>query len=837
MGTIRNISPTRQYNGLREADIPRLQELHGKNKIQAASSGKWISSIWSIIREPMFLLLLAACLVYFILGNITEGSMMLLAMLLVTAISLYQEVKSSRALEALRQYTAPMATVIRDGRERTVPTEELVPGDLLLLSEGDLVPADSIIISANDLTVNESLMTGESLPVEKGVQPGNNLLYQGTTINTGRCTVKVAATGNQTELARMGRAIATVATPPTLLQRQVNRAVRRLALFGLAAFAAICIVSFLKGNGLAASILLGLTLAMAAIPEEIPVAFSSFMALGAYYMSGKGIISRQPQVLEHLGAIGVLCLDKTGTITENRMKVVAAYDHHSGQQTDMTQESLPGSSRLLFYAALASERHPFDMMEKAIVEAYTEQEPLHAPLPVMLHEYPLEGRPPMMTHVYPHNGPLIATAKGAPERVMQVCRLDDATVLELNTLLKTMASRGYRVLGVATALHAPGSLPATQDSFNWQFEGFICLYDPPKENAAAVIEQVYDAGIRVKLITGDYPETARHIAQKTGIRNHLYSVTGEEVMAMNGLQLQNTVNLVNIYARMFPEAKLKVINALKAGGEIVAMTGDGVNDGPALKAADIGIAMGKKGTEIARLAADLVITDDNLAKIPEAVYQGRKVYSNLKKAVRYIISIHIPIILTAALPLLLGWKYPVIFTPIHVIFLELIMGPTCSIFFEKEPVEAAAMTAAGNRQRESLFRTDELLITITQGLIITAGVLALYYYFMQAFSLEMTRTMVFTTLLISNIFLTFTNRSFTENFVHTIRYRNSLAPLVLIISMLFLALIHFVAPVRALFGLTAISLAAFMICLATAFISIAWFELYKTNLKAGRVKA
>ncbi|WP_158642710.1 cation-translocating P-type ATPase [Chitinophaga japonensis] len=834
---IRNISTPVQYSGLRQADVPRLQALHGKNKFQAASSGKWRSMVWGIVREPMFLLLLAACLVYFILGSFAEGSMILLAMLLVTAISLYQEVKSSRALEALRQYTAPRATVIRDGREKMVDTEELVPGDLLLLSEGELAPADGIIISANDLTVNESLMTGESLPVEKGPVPGNNLLYQGTTINTGRCMVKVAATGNQTALAQMGQAIATVETPPTLLQRQVNRAVRRLALFGIVAFIAICVVSFIKGNGLAASILLGLTLAMAAIPEEIPVAFSSFMALGAYYMSGKGIISRQPQVIEHLGAIGVLCLDKTGTITENRMKVVMVYDHRTGRQTDMTQQSLPGDSRLLFYAALASERQPFDTMEKAIFEAYTEQEPLHAPLPFMLHEYPLEGRPPMMTHVYPHNGSLIAAAKGAPERIMQVCRLEEAAVQELNGLLKTMASRGYRVLGVATALHAGGELPAAQDSFNWQFEGFICLYDPPKENAAAVIEQVYDAGIRVKLITGDYPETARYIAQQTGIRNHLYSITGEEVMAMSDTQLQSTVNLVSVYTRMFPEAKLKVINALKAGGEIVAMTGDGVNDGPALKAADIGIAMGKKGTEIARLAADLVITDDDLEKIPEAVYQGRKVYSNLKKAVRYIISIHIPIILTAALPLLLGWKYPVIFTPIHVIFLELIMGPTCSIFFEREPVEAADMSAAGNRRNESLFRTDELLITITQGLIITAGVLGIYYYFMQAFSLEMTRTMVFTTLLISNIFLTFTNRSFTENVAHTMRYKNSLAPLVLIVSLLFLVLIHLVAPVRQLFGLTAISFAAFMICLATAFISIAWFELYKTNLKSDRIRA
>ena len=710
MGKVIDISPAAGCTGLNQEEVPRLRQLHGRNVFHAAASRGLRAALAGIIKEPMFILLLAACLLYFILGNSSEGYMMLVAILLVTAISLYQDIRSSRALEALRQYTAPGARVIRDGKERLIDTEELVPGDIVLLSEGDLIPADGLILSANDLTVNESLMTGESFPVEKGTGPAESLLYQGTAINTGRCVMKVTATGNNTGLGKLGIAVGAPDMPKTLLQRQVDRIVRKLALFGAIGFILVCTFSFLKSNDLAGSILLGLTLAMAAIPEEIPVAFTSFMALGAHYMARKGIISRQPQVIEHLGAVSVLCLDKTGTITENRMKVVMVYDHHSGMLTDMEQQRLPGNSSLLRYAALASEPRPFDNMELAILQAYTEQSSHNGPLPAMLHEYPLQGRPPMMTHVYPSDKGVMATAKGAPERIMTACRLDAPTREKLNGYVEDMASRGYRVLGVASALHT-GELPGEQDLFNWQFEGFVSLYDPPRRNAAAVIQQLYEAGIKIKLITGDYPETAAYIAEKTGIRDSRPIVTGAEIMERSGSRLLDTIRTVNVFARMFPEAKHKVIEALKADGEIVTMTGDGVNDGPALKAAHIGIAMGKRGTDIARLAADLVITNDDLRMIPEAIMQGRKIYSNLKKAVRYIISIHIPIKLTALLPLILGWKYPIIFTPVHVIFLELIMGPTCSVFFEREPVEARLMSLVSRRQDTNLFSRGELLVT------------------------------------------------------------------------------------------------------------------------------
>lgn len=817
--------PAQELRGLSSLDIPRLQQLHGKNIFRPAHTRTLLHIMVDIVKEPMTLLLLASCLLYFLLGNITEGWMMLAAMLAVTAVSLYQDIKSSRALDALQQYTAPSATVIRDGQEITVPTEELVPGDLLLLSEGALIPADGIIVSANDLQVNESVLTGESLPVDKDLQAGNNQLYQGTTVNAGKCLVTVTAIGNDTRLGGLGLSIAGVPPPPTRLQVQVQKAVRRLALLGGAAFVIICVVSFVKNHDIISSVLLGLTLAMAALPEEIPVAFTSFMALGAYYMSRQGIISRQPQVIEHLGAVSVLCLDKTGTITENRMQVVMAYDHRSGMLTNLEERLLPANSRLLHYAAMASEHHPFDHMEQAILEAAHRQPFNDAIIPDMIYEYPLEGRPPMMTHVYPHENGMMAVAKGAPERIMQVCKPDAQDAALLQQHVDMMAARGYRILGVATAIHGNNPLPQRQDDFSWRLEGLVCLYDPPRPQAAPLVAWLYANGIAVKMITGDYAATALHIAKKIGMAANGHVVTGEEVMLLNGPALRQKVQQAVVFARMFPEAKLKVINAIKDNGEIVAMTGDGVNDGPALHAAHIGIAMGKKGTEIARQAADLVITDDNLEKIPEAIRQGRKIHSNLRKAIRYIIGIHIPILLTAILPLLLNWKYPFIFTPIHIIFLELIMGPTSSVFFEREPVETTGRT--GNRKQTSLFSNHELRVNILQGLAITAGVMLLYYRFMQHASLEVTRTVVFTTLLISNTLLTFADRSFTEPVTRTLKYSNNLAPVILVTSVLFLLAIHFIPAVRRLFGMEAISLQSFFLCLIAAFICVAWFEVYK----------
>ncbi|OQY95580.1 MAG: hypothetical protein B6D37_05250 [Sphingobacteriales bacterium UTBCD1] len=815
--------------GLDEQEVSSLQQEYGKNIFEKDSSGTFINILWGILREPMFILLAIACSVYFIIGEISEGFLMAAAMIFDAAISFYQENKSAKALKALNAYTGPKVTVIRNGEETIIDTENLVPGDVMMLEEGNNVPADALILQSNDLSINESVITGESFPVEKNSLEGHNNLFQGTTVNSGKCVAEVTAIGSRTTLGKLGKTVAAYSPPKTLLQQQIGKFVQRLFLFGLVAFILIWLFNYLETGSVIQGLLYGLTLAMAAVPEEIPVAFSSFMALGAYKMSKLGIISRQPQTIENLGAVTVICLDKTGTITENKMEVKIIYDFNNDELLDVEKVEQNKGEKVLYYAMLSSEQDPFDAMEKAIHEAWHYyNNGITGPLK-QVYEYPLDGKPPMMTHVYQQGNKKLIAAKGAIERILRVCRIEPETEAKVIAHVKELASKGYRVLGVAGATPHEGELPKTQDEFNWEFEGLVSLYDPPKKNIQEIFRRFYEAGIKLKLLTGDYPETAINIAEQTGMRNYQKYFSGNEVMQMTESELKESVKSVNLFARMYPEAKMKVINALKANAEIVAMTGDGVNDGPALKSSDIGIAMGKKGTEIARLASDLILTDDNIDKIPEAVLQGRKIYNNLKKAVRYIISIHIPIILTASLPILFGWRYPNIFTPIHVIFLELIMGPTCSIFFEREPVEKDIMLQPPRNRNMKLFGNEELLISIIQGIVISIGTLSVYYYYMMAgHSIEETRAVVFTTLVLSNIFLTFTNRSFHENFSKTIFYKNDLAPWVLIISLLFLALIHVVPFFNQLFNLTQISTGNFAVCIGVAFVSVAWFELYKT---------
>jgi len=496
---------------------------------------------------------------------------------------------------------------------------------------------------------------------------------------------------------------------------------------------------------------------------------------------------------------------------------------------DITSNNVLLNDDVLLYGTLASETNPFDPMEKAIIEGnrlFNESTLLNGF--EIVHEYPLEGRPPMMTHVYEKDGICIATAKGAAERIIDICHLDEAGREKVRQHLKELASHGHRVIAVCKAFHRDANFPSSQEEFQWQFIGLLALYDPPRTNVASVLKKISDARIELKILTGDYPETAMNIAAHAGISHNASYITGDEIMIMQKHELQDVVKHTTVFARMFPDAKVKVINALKENGEIVAMTGDGVNDGPALKLADIGIAMGKRGTETARMASDLVLTDDNLERIATAISEGRKIFNNLMKALRYIISIHIPIILTASLPVILGWKYPNIFTPVHVIFLELIMGPTCSIFFEREPVEKNSMLLPPRKHTISLFSLNELLISVVQGLVITAGLLTLYYIFMQDHSIEETRTLVFTTLIASNIFLTFVDRSFTRNFYYTFRYKNNLAVVVIIISCLFLAVLHLIPSVRNLFQLAPITVTEFLLCLGVAFVSVVWFEVYKT---------
>lgn len=818
-----------QFSGLGSKEAARLRLQYGSNIFKSGTHRGIFRIFWDILKEPMFILLMVACFLYFLLGQRDQGLLMLVAMVLVAAISAYQEVKSSRALDALKKYTEPKVKVIRDGCEQVISSEELVPGDIMVLGEGERIPADALILHANDLSVNEAVLTGESIPVRKDETTDNNLIFQGTALNSGMCYARVTHTGINTTLGQMGKVIEAIPLSRTLLQMQIDRFVKMMALFGLSAFGMIWLVNYLHTGNITQSLLLGLTLAMSAIPEEVPVAFSSFMALGAYRMARLGIIARQPQTIENLGMVSVICLDKTGTLTENSMQVRLLYDFRADLQEDLQHEQPLQHTNVLWWARLACEAAPFDAMEKAIVDACS----LHPNAAGyrklrMVHEYPLEGQPPMMTHVYEDDDRLLVAAKGAPERILRVCKILPGVAEELRKRVSGLASSGYRVLGVCSAQGHEGIYPEQQDHFNWQLEGFVALYDPPKKNVKKVVGQWQQAGIGVKILSGDYVETVQNIAGQAGILQQQQYVTGEQVVTYSPEELKKMVREVNIYARMFPDAKLKVVEALKANGNIVAMTGDGVNDGPALQAAHIGIAMGDKGTDIAREAADLIVSNDDLEKITEAIQHGRTIHSNLKKATRYLISIHIPIILAASLPLLLGWRFPTIFSPIHIIFLELIMGPTCSIFYEREPVEKNIMLWHPRPGGDRLFRGRELPVTLMLGLVTALGLLSVYSYFMQhGYSLEYTRTAVFITLLAANICLTFAGRSFRENFMTTIRYHNSLAPVILFLSVLFMSSLYFIPLFRQLFELTTVRAVHILACLGVAVCSTGWFEVYK----------
>ncbi len=823
MSTGENTSPfatsSAALHGLTEAEVVHNRALHGMNTLRWYAKKRIGHLLWEVVKEPIFLLLMAACVLYFVLGDYTEGWLMVVAIGFVMAIEVAQEFRSERALEALRQYTRPLVRVRREGREMTIPAEELVVGDLIVFAEGDRLPADAVVLQHNDLTVDESLLTGESLPVSKTLNAAENRLYQGTIVASGMGLARVEAIGEQTEFGRLGRVIEAIEPEPTPLQQQLNRFVRQMLYAGLVAFTLVFAINLAYTQQLAAALLYSLSLAMAILPSEIPVAFASFMALGAYRMSRQKILVKQSKTVESLGSATVICIDKTGTITENRMAVAEVVDYS-------------GRGKCLEYAMWASESEPFDAMERAIHEAYAEQAPQDLrPFFALFREYPLGGNPPMMTHVFvdAERRTFIVAAKGAVERVLRVCRsLNDTARADVLEKTEQLARQGYRILGVASAVWSSGTLPDDQNDFPWQFEGLVALYDPPKANIKKVFEQFYAAGVRVKMITGDHPATALNIADRSGFRHNGTVINGAEVMSIPEEELRRRVNDTDIFARMFPEAKLRIVEALKANGEVVAMTGDGVNDAPALKAAQIGIAMGQRGTETARAAASMVLLDDDLAHMVTAIEMGRRIYTNLRKAIRYVISIHVPIVLVVVLPLLFGWHYLYMLAPIHVIFMELLMDPTCAVAYENDPGDPNLLRQPPRRNHTTLFSTAEIAMSILQGLVITAGIFVLYHYALAQDATEAkTRAFVFTTLMLANVFLTLTNRSFEYSIVHTLRYSNRTLWIVLAIALLVLASVLLIPPLRILFQLEALTIGEFGLCTWVALLSVMWIEVSK----------
>jgi len=829
MNTIEYKLPKGQ-NGLSTSEAKLLKDKWGPNRLPVSVWKNYLRQIWHFLSEPMLLLLIAATTLYFILGQKTEGQIMLVAIGLITLISVITEGRSKKAVKQLEKLTTGQILAWRDGELMPVNIYDLVPQDIIFLREGDRVPADGILLSANDFSVNEAMLSGESLPLFKYNSDAlSSQIWQGTEVVSGRAVMEVKATGGHTRLAALGHRLEELDTQPSPLKIKLDRFVRKMAITGIVAFFLVMVLNYLQVGDWYRSILLALTLAMSIIPEEIPVAFSSFMALGSLRLAKKGIIVRDPKTVESLGQADVICLDKTGTITTNRLDLAAVYIHELNKT--ISSEALKtdlDARNIIEWACLASEINPSDPLEKAIWK-YAKVD--FSAQYLLEGEYPLAGKPPLMTHLHRRTGFRDVAAKGAFERVIEICHLDSRQKESLLRIHNLIASQGKRILAIAKARLDDGlPMPTEQDDYNWSFLGLLAFYDTPKPNASQSIAAMYASGAEVKMITGDNPETASYVASVVGIKNPENFITGQELVALPEKDLDAAVNRFYVMARMFPEAKLKVIESLKRQGKTVAMTGDGVNDGLALKSAHIGITMGKEGNDLTKAVASLIISDDKIQKINEAIYEGKRIGQNLRMAIRYIISIHIPIIATVVVPLVLKWNCTNLFTPIHVIFLEIIMGPTCSIFFENEPYKPHS---ASYRSSRDFFSGTELYMSILQGIFISIAVLLIYWLSMNSSEdIILTRTKVFMVLLFSNLLLTITNRSPNEPFYRTIVYRNFLFPIVMLSSIIFILLILFVPSIQQIFQVGYLDSKQISVCFLFALAGTWWIEGWKIMKKS-----
>ncbi|WP_267740320.1 cation-translocating P-type ATPase [Myroides injenensis] len=820
----------KHLTGLSEEELKISQSKFGYNQSDSIKKNTWYNMLLAILKEPMLLLLIAVAIIYVIVGNYSEAAFMLGAIIAVSGISFYQDNRSKKALEALEKLNEPLSTVIRNSKVIQIPTREIAVGDLCIIEEGKMINADGEIVHSNDFSVNEASLTGESFSVFKNQDTEDRKIYSGTLTVSGLAVFKVEKIGSETKLGKIGKSIQEIKEENSPLQIQITKFVKWMAVIGIVVFLMVWAYSFWQSRNIIESLLVGLTLAMSILPEEIPVAFTTFMALGAWKLMREGIIIKRSSVVETLGSTTVICADKTGTITENSMRLKALFDYKSNQVFDEERFNTPELSELIEFAMWSSEPVPFDPMEKTLHQVYEQTQPNDQRKDFqMVHEYPLGGKPPMMTHLFEsHSGERIVAAKGAPEAILDVSSLSENEKEILRRHISDFGKQGYRILGVAKCHFEGNNFPGKQQDFNFEFLGFTVFYDPPKKNIQWVFRKIYDAGIKVKVITGDNADTTNAIARQAGIINHTPAVNGMEIIHHSEAELIELSKTTTLFTRMFPEAKLAMVNALKQNGEVVAMLGDGVNDAPALKAAHIGVAMGSKGTEIAKAAASLVITNDDLDKLITGIAAGRRIYANIKKAIQYIISIHIPIILTVSLPLFLGWIYPHIFTPIHVIFLELIMGPTCSIVYENEPMEQDTMQRKPRKMTETFLNWKELSISIIQGLIITAGVLFSYQFSVQKGSNEeTTRAMVFTTLIFANVFLSLVNRSFVYSMFESLKYKNPLFPIIIGATLVLLSVILYIPFFSDFFQVNRLNAGELGIAISIATVSVLWFEAYK----------
>jgi Ca2+-transporting ATPase len=730
-----------------------------------------------MLKEPMFALLVLAALLYLVLGDLTEGITLLVFVLAVLALTFYQEGKSEAAIDALRQLSQPFAQVMRDGQRISVPSRDVVVGDVLYIAEGDRIAADAWVLQANQLQVDESLLTGESLAVTKvgtvfdealarSQQPGGDELaavFGGTFVVRGQGVVRVTATGMRSQMGRIGASLNQIETALTPLQKQTTQLVKVLAWITFGLCVLMVLTLGVRDGAWLPALLSGIALAMAILPEEYPVVMAIFPALGARRLAQEGVLTRHINAIETLGAITVLCTDKTGTLTENRMRVaaLAVGDASAPRQFNVNGESLPEDFHgLVEHAILASAPEPFDPMEVAFHALgqtwLSESEHLH-PDWDLVHTYALSPALRAMSHVWraSEDAAHVVSAKGAPEAVMDLCHFTPALQAQWGAVVHAMASNGLRVLAVAQGRFVGDAWPSSAHDFDFEWLGLIGLSDPLRVEIPQAIADCHSASIKVIMITGDYPQTARVIANQAGLQVG-ETLTGDVIDAMSDEALSAHLKNVSVCARISPHQKLRIVQALKRNGEVVAMTGDGVNDAPALRAAHVGIAMGARGTDVAREASSLVLVDDNFASIVKGIRLGRRIFGNLQKSMAYIFAIHIPIAGLALVPMV--FALPPLLMPLHIALLELIVDPSCSIAFENEPADAQVMQRPPRDTLAPIFGIQHMWVSFFQGLCVLAATGAAYW---ESLSLpaDMQRATVLTTLVAANAMLIFVNRA------------------------------------------------------------------------------
>ncbi|AHX13268.1 ATPase [Dyella jiangningensis] len=817
------------YDGLSETEAKARLERDGPN----ALPGSEAKSLWLIARdvllEPMFLMLLVAGGLYLALGDLAEAIFLLMSVLVIIGITLAQQRKTQRALEALRDLSAPQARVIRDGRNIPISSAAVVVDDLLSLREGDRIAADGLLVSGH-LEVDESLLTGESVPVGKVPRAGDASVLAGTVVTKGRGLARVSATGAATAMGRIGRDLSETMEATSGLQKASTRIVRLFALAAVFCAISLWLINWLwDRHSLMDSLLSAIALAMAILPEEFPVILTVFLALGAWRIAKQNVLTRRMSAVEALGAITVLAVDKTGTLTCNRMRVAELSVHH--QHHTIHEREVPSACRSLVRAALlATPADTNDPMEQAILSlaALLPARERDAASATPVREYGLDPGLLTMTRAFDLTGgqPYELFAKGAPETIIELCKLDVAEQQQLGDEVHAMAQRGLRVIAVATAAWSNAEWPVTQRAFSYRFAGLMGLMDPPRPEATAAMAECFNAGIRVIMMTGDHPTTARAIATQVGLSDAPVLMTGSEMDALTDPQLSDRLRGVDVCARVQPSQKLRLVKVLQGLGEIVGMTGDGVNDAPALKAANVGVAMGEHGTDVARGAAALVLLDDNFASLVVAVRQGRRIYDNITKATRFVVAVHVPVVALALVPSLLHW--PILLMPVQIVLLQLLIDPACSIVFEATADSSAIMRRPPRAMGESPFHGANLGYGIAQGAGIAMILLFAYAYGSHlGLGDEQGRAAVFLGLLVAVLLLTLVNQNLTRPLWDKDLAKNpSLKVLMGGLAVILLAVAG-IPPLRSLLGFAAIGAGTVAFELSILAVCTLWLELLR----------